>query len=243
MENQLSKARRDLIKEYNRILQGATPKDVLSFFATNYKDTLSFSTSFGAEDQVLTDLIQSVDPLIKIFTLDTGRLFQETYDLMHITEKKYGIKIQFFFPDADKVEKMVYENGINLFYESVENRKLCCNIRKIEPLKRALAGVNVWISGLRREQSVSRKDLKLVEWDESQEVIKLLPLVEWTESQVWEYLKEKKIPYNELHDKGFPSIGCQPCTRAIKPGESVRSGRWWWELPENKECGLHQSNE
>jgi phosphoadenosine phosphosulfate reductase len=137
------------------------------------------------------------------------------------------------------VEEMVKDKGINLFYESVENRQLCCQIRKIEPLRRALNGMKIWISGVRKEQSVTRQEFELIDWDESHKVIKLLPLVDWTESQVWDYLKEKKIPYNELHDKGFPSIGCLPCTRAIKPGESLRSGRWWWELPENKECGLH----
>jgi phosphoadenosine phosphosulfate reductase len=230
---------KDLINEYNRILQGATPNDVLSFFAAKYKGEIVFSTSFGAEDQVLTDLIGSVGPLIKIFTLDTGRLFQETYDLMHITEKKYGIKIRVYFPDADRVEKMVNEKGINLFYESIENRKFCCHIRKIEPLQRALEGMKVWISGVRKEQSVTRQEFGLVEWDESYKIIKVLPLVDWTETHVWEYLKGNKIPYNELHDKGFPSIGCQPCTRAVEPGEALRSGRWWWELPENKECGLH----
>jgi phosphoadenosine phosphosulfate reductase len=234
---------RDLIIEYNRKLQGASPKDILSFFTARYNDKITLSSSFGAEDQVLTDLVCSVGRQIKIFTLDTGRLFQETYDLMHITEKKYGIKIRAYFPDSGKVENMVYNHGINLFYESVENRKMCCNIRKIEPLKRALEGMSVWISGLRREQSVTRTDLKLIEWDETYQIIKLSPLIEWNESQVWEYLKENRIPYNELHDKGFPSIGCQPCTRAIKPGEPVRSGRWWWELPENKECGLHQNYE
>lgn len=230
---------RDLVNEYNNILQGAKPKDVISFFAARYQDKISFSTSLGAEDQVLTDMICSIDPLIKIFTLDTGRLFQETYDLMQITEKKYRIKIRLFFPDAASVEKMVKEKGINLFYESIDNRKLCCHIRKIEPLQRALEGMKVWISGVRKEQSVTRQEFELVEWDESRQIIKLSPLIEWNESQVWEYLKENKIPYNELHDKGFSSIGCQPCTRAIKPGEPVRSGRWWWELPENKECGLH----
>jgi phosphoadenosine phosphosulfate reductase len=230
---------KELVNEYNRILKGATPKEVLSFFTAKYQKKISFSTSLGAEDQVLTDMICSIDPFVNIFTLDTGRLFQETFDLMHITEKKYGIKIQVYFPDARRVEEMVNRKGINLFYESVENRKLCCNIRKIEPLQRALAGVNVWITGLRREQSVTRKDMELVEWDEVYGIIKLAPLIDWTESQVWEYLKGNKIPYNELHDKGFPSIGCLPCTRAITYGESLRSGRWWWELPENKECGLH----
>ena len=232
---------KELVKDYNRILNGATPQEVLSFFTAKYQKKISFSTSLGAEDQVLTDMICSIDPFVNIFTLDTGRLFQETFDLMHITEKKYGIKIQVYFPDAVKVEEMVNDKGINLFYESVENRKLCCNIRKTEPLKRALAGMRVWIGGLRRDQSVTRKDLELVEWDDSYGIIKLSPLVDWNESQVWEYLKEKKVPYNELHLKGFTSIGCQPCTRAIQPGESVRSGRWWWESPENKECGIHQN--
>jgi phosphoadenosine phosphosulfate reductase len=229
----------DLIKEYNNLLKGATPGEVLSFFAAKYQDKIVFSTSFGAEDQVLTDLVYNMDSRVNIFTLDTGRLFQETYDLMHITEKKYGIKIRLYFPDAGRVEEMVKEKGINLFYESVDNRKLCCHIRKIEPLKRALEGMKVWISGVRKEQSVTRQDFELVEWDESFGIIKLAPLIDWTESQVWEYIKTKKIPYNELHDKGFPSIGCLPCTRTVTPGGSLRSGRWWWELPENKECGLH----
>jgi phosphoadenosine phosphosulfate reductase len=230
---------RDLVNEYNRILHGVSPGDILSFFSAKYQGQISFSTSLGAEDQVLTDMICRVDPLIKIFTLDTGRLFQETYDLMNITEKKYRIKIHLFFPEAKKVENMVREKGINLFYESIDNRKLCCHIRKIEPLQRALEGTKVWISGVRKEQSVTRQEFDLVEWDESRQVIKLSPLIEWNESQVWDYLKANNVPYNELHSKGFASIGCQPCTRAINPGESVRSGRWWWELPENKECGLH----
>jgi phosphoadenosine phosphosulfate reductase len=230
---------RDLIDEYNRILLNAAPQDVLSFFASRYKDRISFSTSLGTEDQVLTDIICKVEPHIKIFTLDTGRLFQETYDLMQITEKKYGIIIQLYFPDAGRVEEMVNAKGINLFYESVDNRRLCCHVRKIEPLRRALEGMKVWISGVRKEQAVTRQEFRMVEWDESHEVIKVLPLVDWTESQVWEYLKETKVPYNDLHDKEYPSIGCLPCTRAVKPGESLRSGRWWWELPENKECGLH----
>lgn len=230
---------RDLVNEYNRILHGVVPEDILSFFSAKYQGQISFSTSLGAEDQVLTDMICRVDPLIKIFTLDTGRLFQETYDLMNITEKKYGIKIHLFFPEAEKVENMVQEKGINLFYESIDNRKLCCHIRKIEPLQRALEGTKVWISGVRKEQSVTRQEFDLVEWDESRQVIKLSPLIDWNESQVWDYINANHVPYNELHSKGFASIGCQPCTRAIKPGESVRSGRWWWELPENKECGLH----
>ena len=230
---------RDLVDEYNRMFQRVFPKDIISFFASKYPGKTAFSTSLGAEDQVLTDMISGADPLVRIFTLDTGRLFQETYDLIHITEKKYGIKIRLYFPDAERVENMVNGKGVNLFYESVENRKLCCHIRKIVPLQRALEGMKVWISGVRREQSVTRQETELVEWDESRQVIKLSPLIDWKESKVWEYLEENRIPFNELHQKGFSSIGCQPCTRAIKAGESVRSGRWWWELPENKECGLH----
>jgi phosphoadenosine phosphosulfate reductase len=230
---------KEITADYDRILNGYSPQDILSFFVTRYSGKIGFSSSLGAEDQVLTDMICNIDRSIRIFTLDTGRLFQETYDLLHITEKKYGIKIHTYFPDAAKVEKMVEEYGINLFYESVENRKLCCEIRKIEPLKRALAGMKVWITGLRREQSVTRSELQAVEWDEASGMIKVSPLIDWSEEQVWEYIREHKIPYNELHDKGYPSIGCLPCTRAVQPGESVRSGRWWWELPENKECGLH----
>ena len=229
----------DLISEFNKLLKAASPNEILSFFNTRYKYEMAFSTSQSAEDQVLTDMICSADPLINIFTLDTGRLFNETYALMDIREKKYGIKIHLFFPESERVEKMVEEKGINLFYETIENRKLCCHIRKIEPLNRALTGIKVWISGMRKEQSVTRKDLELVEWDESRQLMKLYPLIEWNESQVWKYIKENKIPYNELHDQGYPSIGCKPCTRSVKQGESVRSGRWWWELPENKECGLH----
>jgi len=230
---------RDIVTQYRKQLKEASSNEVLAYFAEKYKGKIAFSTSLGAEDQALTDMICKIDPSVMIFTLDTGRLFQETYDLLNITEKKYRIKIHLYFPDATRVEEMVREKGINLFYESVENRKICCQIRKIEPLRRALTGMKIWVSGLRKEQSITRHEFELIEWDESHQIIKLLPLVDWTESQVWEYLKEKKIPYNELHDKGFPSIGCLPCTRAVKPGESLRSGRWWWELPENKECGLH----
>ena len=230
---------RDLVTELKEQVGDATPQEVITFFAAKFRGRTALSTSLGAEDQVLTDMISGMDHGIKIFTLDTGRLFQDTYDLLTITEKKYGIKIRLYFPDAGKVENMVKEKGINLFYESIENRKLCCHIRKIEPLRRALRGMKVWISGVRKDQSVTRQDFEMVQWDETHRVIKLLPLVEWTDSQVWTYIREKRIPYNELHDKGYPSIGCLPCTRAVKPSESLRSGRWWWELPENKECGLH----
>jgi len=177
---------------------------------------------------------------MKIFTLDTGRLFQETYDLLDITRRKYNLPIEISFPDAMDVEEMVNTRGINLFYDSIENRKLCCFIRKTEPLARALQGMDAWICGLRRDQSVTRQQVKIVEWDSIQKKIKVNPLANWSQEEVWRYIHDHKIPYNTLHDKGFPSIGCLPCTRAVLPGEDIRAGRWWWESPENRECGLHQ---
>ena len=228
------------ILEYQQKLMNASPFECLAFFASAFKDKIVFSTSFGAEDQVLTDMISRLKLGIELFTLDTGRIFQETYDLFDITEKKYNLKIRIYFPEAKEVENMVAAKGINLFYESMENRKECCNIRKIEPLQRALSGNRVWITGLRKEQSVTRNKAEMIEWDENFQIIKLNPIIEWNETQVWAYIKEHRIPYNELHDKGYPSIGCQPCTRAVQQGENVRTGRWWWELPEFKECGLHR---
>jgi phosphoadenosine phosphosulfate reductase len=193
----------------------------------------------GAEDQVITHILAKLSKSANIFTLDTGRVFPETYDLLHRTVNRYGLQIKSFYPDTTQVEEMVNSKGINLFYESIENRKLCCHVRKIVPLRRALTGMDAWITGLRREQSVTRTDLKIVEWDGGNGLIKINPLLEWTEEQVWDYIKNNSIPYNKLHDQGFPSIGCQPCTRAIKKGEDLRAGRWWWEMPDSKECGLH----
>ena len=159
---------------------------------------------------------------------------------MAVTKSRYKINIDVYFPIAEKIQKMVNEKGINLFYDSVENRKECCFIRKIEPLQRAFKGLDAWICGLRRDQSVTRQDMKLVEWDDNNKLIKINPLIDWSEEHLWDYIKENNVPYNKLHDKGFPSIGCQPCTRAIEKGEDVRAGRWWWENPETKECGLHK---
>lgn len=229
------------IEQWNSDFRSSSPENVLQYFLDKFKGHIALSSSLGAEDQVLTKMIADIDPLTKIFTLDTGRVFPETYDLMARTNEKYGIKLQVYFPEAKKVEEMVNEKGINLFYESIENRKLCCNIRKIEPLKRAFTGLEAWICGLRKDQSVTRFYTNLVEWDEGNGVIKINPLLNWSEKQVWDYIKTNEVPYNVLHDNGFPSIGCQPCTRAIKPGEDVRAGRWWWETPEQKECGLHKS--
>ena len=215
--------------------------EILAFFIEKFKDKITFSTSLGAEDQVISEMISKINKPVKIFTLDTGRLFPQTYDLLDRTNKKYNIKIQVQFPDYREVEKMVNEKGINLFFESIENRKQCCHIRKIEPLRRALDGMDAWISGLRKEQSVSRGDVRLVDWDELNKIVKINPLHNWTEEMVWNYIRQNKIPYNPLHDKGYPSIGCQPCTRAIFPGEDIRAGRWWWENPYSRECGLHKN--
>lgn len=231
-------------KEYAKLLNerfaGREPKELLSYLLTEHKGHIGLASSLGIEDQALTEMICGIDSSTRIFTLDTGRLFPETYSLVERTNMTYGIKIELFFPDYKEVEKMVTEQGVNLFYNSIEARKQCCSVRKLEPLKRAFKGLDIWICGLRREQSVTRHSDQLVEWDEANGMIKVNPLIDWTEAQIWEYIKTKGIPYNKLHDQGFPSIGCQPCTRAIKPGEDIRAGRWWWESPEHKECGLHR---
>jgi len=227
-------------ESYNSRLQGLSPQEIIAFFAEEFRGRIAFATSLGAEDQVITEMVAGIDPVMKIFTLDTGRLFQETYDLLDITRRKYNLPIEISFPDAMDVEEMVNTRGINLFYDSIENRKLCCFIRKTEPLARALQSMDAWICGLRRDQSVTRQQVKIVEWDSIQKKIKVNPLANWSQEEVWRYIHDHKIPYNTLHDKGFPSIGCLPCTRAVLPGEDIRAGRWWWESPENRECGLHQ---
>lgn len=228
-----------LIAQLNQQFAGGSPEDLLQYFLNHYKGRIALSTSLSIEDQVLTDLIAKIDNSTRIFTLDTGRLFPETYSLIEKTRKKYSIALEVFFPDATEVEKMVKEEGINLFYEGIEQRKRCCNVRKIQPLKRAFQGLDVWICGLRREQSVTRQEMQLVEWDTNNQLIKLNPLIDFTEEQVWDYIRIHAVPYNKLQDQGFPSIGCQPCTRSVQPGEDIRAGRWWWENPEHKECGLH----
>ncbi|MBP6979118.1 MAG: phosphoadenylyl-sulfate reductase [Lentimicrobiaceae bacterium] len=215
-------------------------EEILAHFLAKFQGKAAFSTGMGAEDQVITHMIHSLAKNAFIFTLDTGRLFPETYDLIQATEARYGIQIHLHFPDSLKVEEMVREKGINLFYDSVENRKLCCDIRKTDSLKRALQGKQVWISGLRREQSYTRKDTVTVAWDEQYSLYKVNPLAHWTSDQVWDYIRQHRIPYNPLHDKGFPSIGCQPCTRAVEPGEDLRAGRWWWEMDGHRECGIHR---
>ncbi|KAF0198554.1 MAG: phosphoadenosine phosphosulfate reductase [Bacteroidetes bacterium] len=232
--------KKENVSHINGLLAGKPAEEVLNWFLNEFEGKVAFSTSLGAEDQVITRMISDIDRSAHIFTLDTGRLFPETYDLIDLTAKKYGLKIKIMFPDAARVESMVNTKGINLFYDSIENRKLCCHIRKIEPLKRAFEGLDAWICGLRRDQSVTRKEVQLVEWDDTNGLIKVNPLIDWTEAQVWDYIRGNHIPYNQLHDKDYPSIGCQPCTRSILPGEDIRAGRWWWENPESRECGLHK---
>jgi len=214
-------------------------EDRLSLLASIYsKDVIAFSSSFGQEDQAITHAIASQKLPIKIFTLDTGRQFQESYELMDLTKKKYQLDLITYFPNLDKTEKLVREKGFNSFYSSVENRKECCFIRKMEPLVRALSGVNIWITGLRAEQSENRANMQIVEWDEARNLIKVNPIIDWSFEKLNAYLIEHKIPQNPLHKKGFISIGCAPCTRAIGPDEHPRAGRWWWENSQ-KECGLH----
>ena len=223
----------------NQHLETLSLVDSLRYVAEKYPSKVVFSSSFGQEDQVITDAIFKNDLAIKVFTLDTGRLFQETYELMDRTRAKYKKDIEVYFPNTANVEKLTKEKGFNSFYESVENRKECCYIRKIEPLKRALAGAEVWITGLRAEQSENRSDMPIWEWDESNKVFKFNPLIRWTYEEMLNYLKENKVPDNTLHRKGFVSIGCLPCTRAIEAHEHPRAGRWWWEESQ-KECGLHK---
>lgn len=204
--------------------------------------TVTFANSLGAEDMVLTDLIAQFQPEITMFSLDTGRLPQETYDLMQAVRERYAAPLIVYFPESASVETLVSKIGVNGFYDSVENRKACCFVRKVEPLKRALKGQRAWITGMRRDQAVTRGTLEVSSYDTDQGLHKFNPLLDWTNAEVWEYIKQHDVPYNKLHDRFYPSIGCAPCTRNVTPGEDIRSGRWWWENPENKECGLHISH-
>ncbi|MDO4230049.1 MAG: phosphoadenylyl-sulfate reductase [Capnocytophaga sp.] len=220
---------------------GKNEVEALRFLAEKFPNEVVFSTSFGMEDQVITDLILSNHIPIEIFTLDTGRMFAETYATWDKTAMTYAAKITPYYPDATSIENYVKINGINAFYDSPELRKACCHIRKVEPLKRALAGNKVWVTGLRAEQSQNREQMPMLEWDEGNQIIKFHPILHWKTTQVLDFLRKKGVPYNPLHDKGFISIGCQPCTRAIKEGEDFRAGRWWWEDKSKKECGLHST--
>ncbi|UEG54362.1 phosphoadenylyl-sulfate reductase [Mucilaginibacter daejeonensis] len=223
--------------------EGLDPLSALHWLADEFPGKVVFSTSFGWEDQVITHMIFKNKLPIRVFTLETGRLFPETYYVWNRTMEMYEAPIHAYYPQQEALERMVNAKGPSSFYESVENRKECCGIRKIEPLKRALSGNTVWITGIRAEQSPNRQDMENVEWDAGNQLVKFHPIFDWTLDEVKQYIKENNVPYNSLHDRGFPSIGCQPCTRAVQPGEDFRAGRWWWEDQSKKECGLHSVQE
>lgn len=206
--------------------------------AETFGPSLTLASSLGLEDQVLFHLLLNF-PAVNIFTLDTGRLPQETLDVLAENRQRYGRSVSVLYPEAAEVRQLVETKGINLFYESVENRKACCNVRKVRPLDRHLAGFTAWMTGMRRQQSTTRTSVSRVEYDAAHNLVKLNPLADWTTEQVRDYLRLHQVPYNVLHDRGYPSLGCAPCTRAVAEGEDERAGRWWWELPEHKECGLH----
>ncbi len=226
------------IDEINKTLK--TPEDSLRWALDNLHPRVAKASSFGAEDSVIIDMMVKINPESRFFTLDTGRLNPETYEIMDELSKRYNIKFEVMFPDAKEVEEMVNSKGINLFYESVENRRLCCGIRKVHPLNKMLSTLDGWITGIRRDQTEVRKDSSMIEIDSQHNgILKINPLIDWSWKQVWDYIKENNVPYHKLLDQGYASIGCAPCTRAIKPGEDLRAGRWWWESKEHKECGLH----
>ena len=221
-----------------------TTEEALQWVSDNLHPKVAKASSFGAEDAVVMDIMLKINPNFRFFTLDTGRLPQETYDIMDIVRKKYNISIEVLFPDTKEVEEMVKEKGMNLFYESVDNRKLCCEIRKVHPMNKMLKTLDGWITGLRNDQNQNRSTAKMLEIDEMHDdIVKVNPLINWTYEQTWDYVKINNCPYNKLLDEGYPSIGCEPCTRPIKIGEDIRAGRWWWENDEHKECGLHMNHD
>jgi phosphoadenosine phosphosulfate reductase len=226
-------------------LEQASAESILRWAFDTFSQQIALACSFQAEESVLIDMMHRLRGSdFRIFTLDTGRLNQETYDCMDAIRARYGVSIEVYFPDALKVQDMVRARGLNLFYNSIEERKLCCAVRKVEPFNRALSGVAAWMTGLRREQAVTRAEVAKVELDKDHGgMLKINPLADWSHDQVWQYIRDRNVPFNRLHNQGYPSIGCAPCTRAVKPGDDLRAGRWWWENPETKECGLHTSND
>jgi phosphoadenosine phosphosulfate reductase len=229
------------IKKIAEEMEHKSAMEVLKWAINAYAPKIALASSFGAEDVILIDMMVKINKeKAKIFTLDTGRLNQETYDVMDAIRKKYGIQIEVYFPEQRETEEMVKIKGMNLMYESVENRKLCCEIRKVHPLNRALSKLDGWITGLRREQAITRANIYKLEIDSSHgNIVKINPLADWTNEMIWDYIHKNNVPYNKLHDSGYPSIGCEPCTRAVHRGEDPRAGRWWWENAAQKECGLH----
>lgn len=227
------------IDQLNSDYENKTPQELLSWSLKEFHPSIALAWS-GAEDVALVDMMVKINPQARIFTLDTGRLNEETYQLIDRVREKYSINVEVLYPEAEQAGEMVRQNGINLFYDSIEKRKLCCNVRKVQPLTKMLSSMNAWITGLRRDQSVTRTVLKKIEIDHAfGGIVKINPLAGWSHDDLWNYIRENDVPFNELHEKGYPSIGCAPCTRAVKEGEDIRAGRWWWEEPESKECGLH----
>ncbi|MFT3979944.1 MAG: phosphoadenylyl-sulfate reductase [Ferruginibacter sp.] len=238
----MREARKEMLNELIHQISGLNVVEALSFLADRFPGGTVFSSSLSYEDQVIThDILNNAIP-VEIFTLDTGRLFAETYSVWNSTNERYGAKIKAYYPNQNALQEFVEARGPNSFYESVDNRKQCCYIRKVEPLQRALSGKSIWVTGLRAQHSAARHDLSQLEWDEVNQVIKYHPLLHWSFDEVKTYIGENNIPYNPLHDRGFVSIGCAPCTRAVKPGEDFRAGRWWWEEANKKECGLHATS-
>ncbi|MBI5102751.1 MAG: phosphoadenylyl-sulfate reductase [Nitrospirae bacterium] len=227
-----------------RDLEAGTAEDILEWAFAAYGDKVAIASSFGAEDVVLIDIAVRLNPGVRIFTLDTGRLPQETYQVMEEIREKYRIPIEVCFPDRQKIQEVVNQHGFNLFYNGVEERRLCCQTRKVEPLREKLSELEAWVCGLRKEQAVTRSEIRKVEIDASNNgIVKINPLADWKEADIWGHIKKYDIPYNSLHDSGYRSIGCEPCTRAVKVIDEVRAGRWWWESPEEKECGLHNKHQ
>jgi phosphoadenosine phosphosulfate reductase len=229
------------VQDLEKRMRNKSAEEILQWAIEEYGDRVALASSFGAEDVTIIDMMSKIDTeKTRVFTLDTGRLNQETYDVMDEIKKKYGIFVDVYCPDQRELESMLKVHRMNLMYDSVENRKLCCEIRKVHPLDRALRDKSGWITGLRREQTSTRATINKIEIDSiHNDIVKINPLADWDNEMVWSYIKHNNVPYNKLHDKGYPSIGCEPCTRAVQPHEDPRSGRWWWESTAHKECGLH----
>jgi phosphoadenosine phosphosulfate reductase len=234
---------RDQIDELNKEYSSKSAEEVIQWTLGNLHPNVALASSFGAEDVVLIDMLAKINREARIFTLDTGRMNQETYDVMDSITSKYKVNLEVMFPNQNEVQEMVRKYGVNLFYRSQENRKLCCGIRKVHPLTSMLSTLDGWMTGIRSDQTQNRNDANKFEIDHQfKGILKANPIIDWSWDQVWEYIKANNVPYNKLHDQGYPSIGCEPCTRAVKPGEDLRAGRWWWENESDKECGLHMDH-
>ncbi len=232
------------VKSLNREFERSSPKDILAWASENLGSSVALATSFQVQGMVLVDMFAKTDPEARVFTLDTGRLHSHTYDAMEKTRERYNINIEVLFPDTDEVEEMVTSRGVNLFYKSVENRRLCCEVRKTNPLNGFLKNLDAWITSIRADQTQQRADSMKFEIDYLHgKMLKINPILDWTIDEIWDYVRKNDVPYNKLHDMGYPSIGCAPCTRAIEEGEDPRAGRWWWEQGSDKECGIHFSHE